>query len=68
MVSLMRVVGVLVMVVIPGGLLVLLAFVLGKVVANGVKHEQGTRGRRLARAVARVRLRDVWREAKTTTF
>jgi hypothetical protein len=66
MLAVLRVVGILAMAVIPGGLLVLAAFILGKAVAERVRLEQGTAGRRLARAVAQVRWRDVWASARHT--
>src|SRR5690349_16759245 len=62
----MRVFGLLVMVVVPGGLLVLAAFVLARAWANAARLEQGTARRRLVRAVAQVRWRDVWTSAKQT--
>jgi hypothetical protein len=66
MLAVLRVVGVLAMAVIPGGLLVLAAFILGKAVAERVRLEQGTAGRRLVRAVAQVHWRDVWAAARHT--
>jgi hypothetical protein len=66
MFAVLRVLGLLVMAVVPGGLLVLAAFVLGRAVAERVKLEQGTAGHRLARAVAQVRWRDVWASARQT--
>ncbi len=64
MVAAVRVLGLLVMAIVPGGLLVLAAYVLGKAVADRVKLEHGTAGHRLARAVAQVRFRDVWSAAR----
>lgn len=55
---------VMTMVVLPGGLLVLAAFILARLVAQQMKVEQGPSGRRLARAVAHVKLRDAWSEAR----
>ena len=66
MAAVARVLGLLVMAVIPGGLLFLAAFVLGRAVAEGVRRGEGTTGRRFAKAVADVRLRDVWTSAKQT--
>ena len=60
----MRLMGVMLMVVMPGGLLVLFAFILGRQLAEQVKLEAGSRGQRLARAVVHVRLRDVWAQAR----
>lgn len=59
-----RVLGLLFMAILPGGLLFLAAFILARAVAEGVRREEGTRSRRLARAFAQVRLRDVWTSAK----
>jgi hypothetical protein len=66
MLAVLRILGLLVMAVVPGGLLVLAAWVLGKAVAERVKLEEGTAGRRLVRAVAQVRWRDVWASARHT--
>ena len=59
-----KVLGLMVMAVLPGGLLFLAAYVLGREVALAVRREEGTTGRRFAKAWARVRLRDVWTSAK----
>lgn len=48
------------MVILPGGLLLLLAWVLARTVATQMRLEQGPGSRRFARAVSAVRLRDVW--------
>jgi hypothetical protein len=64
MAALMKVLGLVVMAVVPGGLLVLAAFVLGRALAAGVKVEQGTAGRRVARAVVNLKWRDVWAQAR----
>jgi hypothetical protein len=61
-----KVLGLLVMAVVPGGLLFLAAFVLARAVADGMRREEGPTGRRAARAFAAVRLRDVWTSAKQT--
>lgn len=53
------------MVVVPGGLLVVAAYVLARTVAANMQVEQGTQGRRFARAVASVKLRDVWSNARS---
>ena len=66
MAGVMKVLGVLVMAVVPGGLLFLAAFVLARAVAEAVRREEGSTGRRFARAFAQVRLRDVWTSAKQT--
>ncbi len=61
-----KVLGVLVMAVVPGGLLFLAAFVLARAVAEAVRREEGPAGRRITSAFAQVRLRDVWTSAKQT--
>jgi hypothetical protein len=48
----------------PGGLLVLAAWVLGRAVRLRMQETTGAQGARLVRAVAAVRWRDVWSEAK----
>jgi hypothetical protein len=61
----LRVVGLVVVAVAPGGLLVLAAFLFARAIAASLRLEEGgPSGRRLARAVARVRLRDVWAQAR----
>jgi hypothetical protein len=55
----------LVVAVLPGGLLVLAAWILARVVRTQMQQVQGAQGARLARAVASVRWRDVWAETKT---
>jgi hypothetical protein len=58
--TLMRVVVAL----LPGGLVMLAAFILGRVVrARMLQETTGAQGVRLVRAVASVRFRDVWAEA-----
>ena len=54
----------LAMVVVPGGLLVVAAYVLARTVAANMQVEQGSQRRRFARAVASVKLRDVWSNAR----
>ncbi|MBL8957102.1 MAG: hypothetical protein JNK82_40390 [Myxococcaceae bacterium] len=66
MAAVAKVLGLLVMAVLPGGLLLLAAFVLARMVAQGMSREEGTTGRRMSRAFAQVRLRDVWTSAKQT--
>ncbi len=59
-----RVLGLVLMAVVPGGLLVLSAFVLARAVARKMRLEEGTRGERFARAMAQVRWRDVVRAGR----
>jgi len=62
----LRVMGVVLLAIAPGGLLVLVAWLLARTVAEAMRREEGPRSRRLVRAVARVRLRDVWAQARRT--
>ena len=66
MAAVAKILGVMVMAVVPGGLLFLAAFVLARAVADAVRREEGSTGRRVAKAFAQVRLRDVWTSAKQT--
>ncbi len=59
-----RFVSVLLAVVIPGGLVVLAAWTLARLVHARMQADQGPQGQRLARAFATVQLRDVVREAR----
>lgn len=60
----LRVLGVVVVAVAPGGLVVLAAFLLARAVAEAMRLDGGPSRRRLVRAVARVRLKDVWAQAR----
>lgn len=60
----LRVMTLTMMVLVPGGLLVLAAYLLGRAVATQMQLEQGPQGRRFARAVSAVRVRDVWSNAR----
>lgn len=51
---------------VPGGLLVLVTWIVGRVVAHRMHELTGAKGARLARAVGSVRWRDVWTEARST--
>ena len=66
MAAAVKVLGLLAIAVLPGGLLILAAFVLGRAVAQAARAQQGTTGRRFARAMAAVSLREVWTSAKQT--
>jgi hypothetical protein len=52
------------MVVVPGGLVVLAAFILARTIVQQMELEHGNRRHRLARAVVAVRFRDVWSNAR----
>jgi ABC-type Fe3+-siderophore transport system permease subunit len=54
----------LVVAVLPGGLLMLAAWILGRVVRTRMQEVPGEKAARLVRAVALVRWRDVWVEAR----
>jgi len=58
---------VLLMVVLPGGLLIVTAWLLAGLLADRMREEQGPHGRRLVRAVATLSWRDVWTVAKLKT-
>jgi hypothetical protein len=60
----LRVTGLVLLAIAPGGLVVLAAFLLARAVAEGMRLDAGPSGHRLARAMARVRLRDVWAQAR----
>src|SRR5689334_4853832 len=52
------------LVLLPGGLLVLAAYMLARTIARQMRLEQGTNGHRFARAVTAVRFRDVWSDTR----
>lgn len=53
--------------VLPGGLMLLLAWVLARTIARQMRLQPvGSGGQRFARAVATVRLRDVWAHTRQT--
>jgi hypothetical protein len=62
--AMMKTLTLVMMVVVPGGLLVLAAFILARTIARQMQLEQGPGSHRFARAVATVRLRDVWSNAR----
>ena len=66
MAAVMKVLGLLVAAVMPGGLLVVLAYMLARAISDAMANEEGTRAIRLSRAWARLRWRDVWTSAKQT--
>jgi hypothetical protein len=66
MVATAKLLSVVVLVLVPGGLLIAAALVLAKLVTQQMQLEQGPHRRRLVRAVAQVRWRDVVREARRT--
>lgn len=65
--TMMRAMTMLLMLVLPGGLLALAAWLFARAVAMHLQHEPGPHfGQRLARAVSAVSFRDVWRDARST--
>lgn len=62
----MRAMTVVMMLVLPGGLVALAAWLFARAVVAHLQHEQGPHGRRLMRAMSAVRLSDVWRDARAT--
>lgn len=53
--------------VLPGGLLMLAAWILGRAVRHRMREVTGEKGARLARAVASVRWQDIWAEVRRST-
>jgi len=53
------------MMLVPGGLVLLALFIVARVIAEGMRREQGTSGHRFARAFASVRWPEVWRQARS---
>ncbi|MEW5738068.1 MAG: hypothetical protein AB1938_04025 [Myxococcota bacterium] len=60
----LKVTGLVLLAIAPGGLVVLAAFLLARAVAEGMRLDEGPSSRRLARAFARVRFRDVWAQVR----
>jgi hypothetical protein len=58
--NMMRVMTLTLLVLLPGGLMVLAAYVLARTIARQMQLEQGSQGHRFARALSSVRFRDVW--------
>jgi len=65
MLTMVRALGVLLMMLVPGGLVLLALFIVARVIAEGMRREQGTSGHRFARAFASVRWPEVWRQARS---
>ena len=63
MAALMKMLGMVLMVVVPGGLVVLTAFILARIVAGKVRSVE-TGPHRYRRALARLSFRDVWNETR----
>lgn len=64
--TMMRLLTVTLLVLLPGGLVLLAAYLLTRAIARQMQLEQGTSGHRFARAVSTVRLREVWSHARQT--
>lgn len=64
MVALLKTVTMLLLVIMPGGLLVLAAFALARVIAQKWNETSDHRPAQMVRAVANVNLKDVWSEAR----
>ena len=60
----MRVMTLTMMVLVPGGLLVVMAYLLAQTVVTQMRLEEGTGRHRFARAVSTVSLRDVWSQTR----
>lgn len=66
MTSMLKTAGVVTVVLAPGGLLVLLAWVLARAVATQMRREQGPGLRRFGRAVVAVRWPAVYQSARAS--
>lgn len=64
--NMLRALTVLVMVVIPGALLAVTAFLLARAVSEGMARQVGPGHQRFARALVAVRVKDVWSHARRT--
>lgn len=62
MTALIRIVAVVFLAVLPGGLLVVSAFVLARIMAARVRAQQGPH--RFSQALAATTLRDIWNETR----
>ena len=62
--ALSRMLSVVLVVLLPGGLVMLAAWLYASAVATQMQQEQGLRHRRLARAMVHVQWRDVWSRAR----
>lgn len=58
--KIMRLLTLTVLVLMPGGLLVLAVYMLARTISTQMRLEQGTGRRRFARALSVISLRDVW--------
>lgn len=56
----LRLITLTLLVLLPGGLLMVAAYILARTISRQMELEQGTQGHRFARAVSTVRFRDVW--------
>ena len=52
------------MVLLPGGLVLLALYMLSRTIVKKMRLEQGTGGHRFARAVSAVRFREVWSDTR----
>jgi hypothetical protein len=64
MMAAVKVLGTVLTILMPGGLVVAVALVLARVVSDQMQKEQGTHGQRLIRAFAAVQLKDVLRKTR----
>ncbi len=64
MITMVRALGILLMMLMPGGLVLLALFIVSRVIAEGMRREQGSSSHRFARAFASVRWPEIWREAR----
>ncbi len=64
MTTMMRAFALMLMMLLPGGLMLLALVVITRVLAEGMRREQGSSGHRLARSFASIRWPDVWRQTR----
>ena len=62
--NMLRLMTLTLVVLMPGGLLMLAAYMLARTISRKMQLEQGTQGHRFARAVSAVRFRDVWSDTR----
>lgn len=64
--TMLRLLTLTLLVLLPGGLVVLAAYMLTRAIARQMQLEQGTGSHRFARAVSAVSFRDVWSHTRQT--
>ncbi len=62
--NMLRLMTLTVMVLVPGGLVLLALFMLTRTIARKMRLEQGPNGHRFARAVSAIRFSEVWSDTR----